>query len=114
MDSFSRFPSAYPVPDVTILSAIIAFEATLITQFWPPDAGQGDQAFNHNEFKNYHKLNGTIFRLVPSRKHHKNTLESKHGTIRSNIIKINTCIIRRVQNGLGTEICINLECSLRV
>lgn len=45
-------------------------------------AVQGDQAFEKQEFLDYLQSHGISFRLVPSRKQHKNSLP-KHGIISS-------------------------------
>lgn len=88
MDSYSRFSAVYPVPDGSISSAVVAFEATWVAQFWPPESVQGDQAFAKTEFTDYLKNNSISFRPVPSRRHHKNTLEPKHGIIRSIFLRL--------------------------
>ena len=88
MDSYSRLSAAYVVPDATLGSAAIAFESISIAQFWPPEAVQGDQAFTGDAFQQYLKSHGISFRPVPSRRHHKNTLEPKHGIIRSIFLRL--------------------------
>lgn len=88
MDSFSRVSSVYLVPDEKIISLIVALEATWSNHFLPPVAIQGDQAFAKEEFLNYLKLNGISFIPVLPRRHHKSTLESKHGTIRSIFLRL--------------------------
>lgn len=59
-----------------------------MAQLWPPISVQGDQAFAKKEFCEYLKLNGTEFRPVPSRRHHKNTFEPKHGIIISIFLRL--------------------------
>ena len=88
MDSYSRFSADYVVPDASLESAVVAFESVWIGQFWPPDAVQGDQAFTGETFQQYLKSHGISFRPVPSRRHHKNTLEPKHGIIRSIYLRL--------------------------
>lgn len=88
MDSFSRFLSVYLVPEASVFSATVAFETSWIAHFWPSVAVQGDQAFANEEFLMYLQSNDTTFRPVPSRKHHKNTLQPKHGVIRSIFIRL--------------------------
>lgn len=50
VDVFSRFSSNLIVKDGTLGSALIAFERVLIFYFWAPEAVQGDEALNHQEF----------------------------------------------------------------
>lgn len=42
-----------------------------------------DTAFDSDEFKEHLVRHGTEFRPIPSRRHSKNVLESKHGVIRN-------------------------------
>lgn len=93
MDSFSRFSSVYLVPDGTVFSATVALETTWIAQFWPLISVQGDEAFANDEFMVYLKSHGIKFGPVPSRKLHKNSLEPKHGFIRSIIIRLKNALL---------------------
>lgn len=88
MDSYSRFSAALSVSSASLSDAIIAFESVWVSQFWPPSSVQGDLAFRHEVFQDYLSQYGTSFRPVPTRRHHKNVLESKHGVIRAIYLRL--------------------------
>lgn len=81
-DSYYRFFEAFIVPDKYFQSASIAFETSWVAKCWPPKSVQGYQAFSDKTFQDYLSSRGIKFISGPSRRHHKNTLEPKHGIIR--------------------------------
>jgi len=88
MDVYSRFSAAGIVDDASLPTAVLSFDAVWLSHFWPPAEVQGDPAFNHEGFLSYLKSLDTAFRPVPPRRHQKNTLEPKHGVIRSIFLRL--------------------------
>lgn len=83
MDVLSRFSACYIVPDVSVHHALVASESCWLSQSRQPVRVQGDQAFNVEEFPGYLKMFDVKFNQIPSRRHSKNPVESKHRVIRN-------------------------------
>lgn len=72
------------VVDLTALSkAVQAFETTWIPIFWYTKEVIRESAFVYGEFRVYLNTLRITFDLVPSGRHRKNTIESKHSVIPS-------------------------------
>lgn len=88
MDTTSRYSACYIPNSTSLIDSMLAFEASWLSQFWPPTEVKGDNAFNKTNFIEFLKCLGIEFRPVPPRKHSKNVLESKHGIIRSVYLRL--------------------------
>lgn len=78
MDSYSCFSTVYPVESTALDEAIVVFENTWISQFWPPHSVQSDLVFRFDEFRFFLAWYDITFRPVPRQCHYKNLLEPKH------------------------------------
>lgn len=83
MDSVSRYSACHISDSTSIDVSILSFEASWMSQFWPPTDIQGDNSFNKTRFIQFLRELGTEFRPIPARIHSKNAIESKLGIIRS-------------------------------
>eukprot|EP00171_Calliarthron_tuberculosum_P001315 IDg1315t1 len=88
MDSVTRYSVGKVVSTTSMIEAIEAFESHWISAFWTPDQCLFDQAFNNDIFKNYLLKLNISPRAIPSRRHNKNVLESKHRIIRDIYIRL--------------------------
>ena len=88
MDSVSRYSTCYITPSANMTDEILAFQASWLSQFWNPDYIQADKAFFNDEFQSFLRDRRIGLRPVPSRRHHKNPLEAKHGEIRSIYLRL--------------------------
>jgi len=88
MDSTTRFSVGAVVNSSNMLDAIEVFESSWLSQFWEPEVVAFDQAFNSDIFLKFLGKYGIEARPLPSRRHNKNVLESKHRIIRDVYIRL--------------------------
>ena len=88
MDLVSRYSSAHVVTSTNLKEAIIAFEASWVSQFWYPDSIRADKAFQVGEFKRYAEKLGIPIHPVPPGRLSKNAIESKHNIIRTVFLRL--------------------------
>lgn len=88
MDLVYRFSTVDVVETANLQDAVVAFEASWISQFWYPDALQADKAFQVGDFRKYADEIGISIREVPPGRHSKNPIESKHRVIRTIFLRL--------------------------
>lgn len=88
MELTSRFSSASVVHSKDMESVIKAFEENWVNHFWYPENIKGDKAFEEGAFSNYIKERDISFQLVPTGRHSRNPIESKHGSIRNIFVRL--------------------------
>lgn len=88
MDTVSRYSTAFIVGSANMYDAIFALQASWISTILYLDHLLVDKAFKNNKFQKYLESRGIKFRIVPSGRHSKNVIESKHKTIRSIYIRL--------------------------
>ena len=91
MDSCTRFSQGAIVTTRTVHDAIDHFELIWVSQNGYPKSLLADQAFITGEFKRYAESVGVNLLPVPSRRHNKNVLESKHRVLRDIFNRIKEC-----------------------
>lgn len=69
-------------------NSIRALESFFLSPFWIPLAVQVDNTFKKDQFRDILDEHGVKLRVVPPRRHRKNVLESKHGIIRSIVLRL--------------------------
>ena len=62
--------------------AILCFKTLWVTRYGYPEILVYDKAFNSTEFKEYLDKAGISKNVIPSGRHNKNVLESKHKVLR--------------------------------
>ena len=82
MDASTRYSHGAVVESTNIAEAILYFEMLWATRYGYPNNIVYDKAFDCAEFKEYISKTGIIGNPVPSRRHNKNVLESKHKVLR--------------------------------
>ena len=88
MDAASRYSVGAVVEDTSMRQAIVVLDAHWVTPFWTPDVVAYDSEFKNSIFINYLKDQGIDARPLPSRRHNKNVLESKHRIIRDVFLRL--------------------------
>lgn len=88
MDASTRFSAGAVVESTSMESAIRTIELVWFSQFWPPSSFQADGAFNNDIFKSFLDIYDVDLRPVPPRRHCKNAIEPRHGTIRSIFLRL--------------------------
>lgn len=83
MDGSTRYSACQITRSTSMDDSIIAFQSAWLNHHWPPTSIQADQAFSSQTFKDFVAKLGSELRIIPPRRHSKNVLEPKHGTIRS-------------------------------
>ena len=83
MDMATRFSACYLSDSHSMSDSIIALQSCWLSHHWTPAEIQADRAFDNQEFRKFCHNLGTNLRLSLPRRHNKNTLEPKHGIIRS-------------------------------
>lgn len=78
MDTSTRLSHGTVVQTRSFAEAIEFFELVLVSQYGYSKSILADQAFNTDEFTEYANSVGMKLLPVPSRRHNKNVLESKH------------------------------------
>ena len=91
MDSSTRLSQGAIVTTKTVREAIDHFEMIWVSQYGYPESLLADQAFITDEFKRYADSVGMNLLPVPSRRHNKNVLESKHRVLRDIFNRIKEC-----------------------
>lgn len=84
----TRFSTALMAEHRSINTAIRAFEETWITHLWYPSKIRGNIVFCEVEFKLYMDNRDIKFYLVPSGRHSRNAIESKHAVIINILIRL--------------------------
>ena len=69
-------------------AVIYSFELIWLSQFWSPSYIQSDFAFHNQLCGKLLEIKDIIMRPVPPRRHCKNPLEPRHGTIRSIFLRL--------------------------
>lgn len=88
MDLVKRYSAALFVETTVLKEAIIGFEAFWISQFWYLDAIRADLAFHKGESKANSDRLGIPLQRVPTRRHSKDAIDSKHNIIHSIFIRL--------------------------
>lgn len=88
MDAKIRYSAGTICDDLSVQSSILSFVSCWLNPFWSPITVRGDTAFNNEQFISFIHEIGSSFGPVPPRRHQKNVIESKHGIIRSIIIRL--------------------------
>lgn len=88
MDTVSRYSTCHITSTVSMTHSIVCFEASWLSQFWTPAFVHAHKAFNNEEFTSFISTRQISLRPVHPRRHHKNSLETKHGVIRSILLKL--------------------------
>ena len=88
MDLITRYSSALKVTSTNLKEAVIALEASWVSQFWYPDSIRTDKAFQIGAFKDYADKLGIAIHPVPPGRHSKNAIESKHNVIRTIFLRL--------------------------
>ena len=88
MDSVTKCSTGVVISSTNMGEAIDLTELSWITPYWNPKFVQGDKAFNNSIFKQYSANIGSTFRPSPSRRHHKNALESKDRVITDTFLRL--------------------------
>lgn len=65
MDASTRHSAVLVCNDLSLSSAVHAFETVWLSPFWPPSSVHGYAAFKHDEFTYHPKAVGIYFRPVP-------------------------------------------------
>ena len=84
----SLFSAAFIAMTASRDDAVLGFEAFRMYQFWLPISVQGEKEFSQGAFRKFVDEHSIYFRLMLSKSHSKNPLESKHGSISSIFLKL--------------------------
>lgn len=88
MDTSTRYSAAAIVSSTNLTEAIRAFETLWISQFWAPQSVHADGAFQQPKFVDYLARHAISIRPVPPRRHQKNMIEPRHGSIRAIFLRL--------------------------
>lgn len=88
MDAETLYSAGLVCTDLTLTSALHAFETVWLSPFWAPRAVQDDESCIHGKLTSSLSVHVITFCPVPPHRHSKNVLESKHGFIRSICLRL--------------------------
>ena len=90
MSSWSslRYSTGDVVDTMSMSDAINLFESLWTTPFWTPKTVLYDPAFNNTEFTDFLSAHDIEHRPIPTRRHNKNVIESKHRIIRDIYLRL--------------------------
>ena len=93
MDVATRFSAGIVVESTSMETVILNLELIWFSNFWPPSYIQADGPFQNAMFKSLLDQYDIQLRPVPPRRHCKNPIEPRHGTIRSTFLRMKSADI---------------------
>lgn len=88
MDSATRYSCASVVSNTNLNDAISSFEMLWLGHFWPSQFIHGDGSFQQPQFRGFLARYDISLRPVRPRRHQKNMIEPKHGSIRAIFLRL--------------------------
>lgn len=88
MDTAPRYSAGIIVESTSTEVAIYAMELTWLAHFWPPAWIHADGAFLSKHFMQFFGQYGIELRPVPPRRHQKNMIEPRYGSIWSIFLRL--------------------------